>query len=112
MVWAVKGNELRIGWYSLAPVYVAENGSLVTLKLITTNAFTAGQTMDISLPFDPLNELADGNFDGNGKRGFMVAKVGNGVAASFDLAENDGLLLSNYPNPFSQNTTTRLHFAG
>ena len=77
VMWAINGNELRIGWYSLTPVNVAENGALLTLELMTTNAFTPGQTIDISLPYDPLNELADGNFDVMENAELMVAKVGN-----------------------------------
>ena len=105
VVWAMKGNELRIGWYSLDPVNVAENGSLLTLRLKTSNAFTAGQSLDISLPFDPLNELADGSYKAMESAELMVAKVGNQTVGNIAIDKNGGLLFSNYPNPFSKVTT-------
>ena len=103
--WAIKGNELRIGWHSLNPVNVAENGALVTLELMTTNAFAEGQTLDIALPFNPLNELADGNFEAMEYAELMVAKVGNKTVGTIDVDKNGGLLFSNYPNPFTKVTT-------
>jgi hypothetical protein len=103
--WAVKGDELRIGWYASTPVNVTENGKLITLKLMTTNAFTVGQTMDIALKFDPLNELADGNFDVIQDATLLVAQVGNGVTGIINPGDAQGLLLSNYPNPFKGSTT-------
>ena len=104
VMWAVKGNELRIGWNSLNPVNVAENGSLVTLKLKTSTAFTQGQTLGIELPFDPLNELADGNHLAMENAALMVAKVGNQAVGTIDIDKNGGLLFSNYPNPFNKVT--------
>ncbi len=105
VMWAVKGNELRIGWNSLTPVNVAENGSLLTLKLKTSAAFAPGQSLAIELPFDPLNELADGNHLAMENAALMVAKVGNATVGATTLAQENGLLLSNYPNPFSKSTT-------
>ncbi len=105
VMWAVKGNELRIGWNSLSPVNVAENGSLLTLKLKTSAAFAPGQSLAIELPFDPLNELADGNHLAVENAALMVAKVGNATVSATTIAQENGLLLSNYPNPFSKFTT-------
>jgi hypothetical protein len=103
--WAVKGDELRIGWYSSMPVNVAENGKFITLKLKTTNAFTVGQSMEFALKFDPLNELADGNYDVIQDANLLVAQVGNGLTGILNPADNNGLSLSNYPNPFKNSTT-------
>jgi parallel beta-helix repeat protein len=105
VMWAISGNELRIGWHSLNPVNVAENGALVTLELMTTSAFAQGQTLDIALPFNPLNELADGNFEAMEYAELMVAKVGNQAVGNIAIDKNGGLLFSNYPNPFSKVTT-------
>ena len=104
-LWTVKGNELRIGWYSLNPVNVAENGCLVTLKLMTSNAFTPGQSIDLELPFNPLNELADGNYEAMESASLMVAKVGNLTVGATTIGQDKGLSLSSYPNPFSKYTT-------
>jgi hypothetical protein len=104
-MWAINGNELRIGWHSLTPVNVAENGALVTLELMTTSAFAQGRTLDIVLPFNQLNELADGNFEAIERAELMVAKVGNQTVGNISVDKNGGLLFSNYPNPFSKVTT-------
>ena len=105
VLWAVKGNELRIGWNSSMPVNVAENETLVTLKLKTNTSFTMGESIDIALKFDPLNELADGNFDVIQDANLMVAMVGNGVTGIHNPADNNSLSLGNYPNPFKNSTT-------
>ena len=105
VMWSINGNELRIGWHSLNPVNVAENGTLLTLELMTTNAFTQGRTLDIVLPFDPINELANGRFEAMDNAELKVAKVGNGTLGNLDIDKNGGLLFSNYPNPFSRATT-------
>jgi len=103
--WVVNGDELRIGWYSSTPVNVAENGNLLTLKLKTTNAFTVGESMELALKFDPLNELADRNSQVIQDASLLVAKVGNGLTGIVNPVDNNGLLLSNYPNPFKNSTT-------
>ncbi len=103
--WAVNGDELRIGWYSSTPVYVAENSSLLTLKLMTTETFTPGQSIDLALAFDPLNELADGNFKVINGVKLEVSHVGNLTVDITDHLDYTGLTISNYPNPFSNSTT-------
>lgn len=105
VTWAVNGNELRIGWYSSTPVDVAENGKLIALKLKTTSAFTTGQTMDIALKFDPLNELADGNYDVIEGANLLVAQVANSVTSVLNPSDSKSLSLRNYPNPFKGLTT-------
>lgn len=98
--WVVNGDELRIGWYSSTPVNVDKNSNLLTLKLKSTSAFTVGKTMQFTLKFDPLNELADGNSIVIQNASLLVAGVGNGVTGIHKQIENSGLSLINYPNPF------------
>ena len=105
VVWAVNDNLMTLGWYSSTPVNVTENGNLLTLKLKSTNAFTVGQTMEFAMKFDPLNELANGNYDVIQDARLFVAQVSNGLTGIFNSASNDGLSLSNYPNPFKNSTT-------
>jgi hypothetical protein len=107
VTWAVNGNELRIGWYSSTPVNVAENGNLLTLKLKTSNSFTVGSAMELALQFNPLNELADGNFEVIKGANLLVAQVtnGNGITGLINPTENSGLSFNNYPNPFRNSTT-------
>jgi hypothetical protein len=105
VMWAVKGDELRISWFSSVPVNVTENENLLTLKLKSTDSFTVGQSMDIAMTFNPLNELADGNSEVIQDASLLVAQVANGVTGLINPKDAQGLLLSNYPNPFKGSTT-------
>jgi len=64
-----------------------------------------GESMEFALKFDPLNELADGNSQVIQDASLLVAKVGNGLTGIVNPVDNNGLLLSNYPNPFKNSTT-------
>jgi hypothetical protein len=66
---------------------------------------TGTVNLDIALPFNPLNELADGNFDAMEYAELMVAKVGNQTVGNVTIDKDGGLLFSNYPNPFTKVTT-------
>lgn len=103
--WAINDNELRIGWHSVTPVSVSTNEHLVTLKLKTTEAFIADQSLDIQLKNSPLNELADGNFEVIQGARLKVATLINGVVEADGEVEIDGLSFRNYPNPFNSTTT-------
>ena len=105
VMWAVKGNELRIGWNASTPVNVAQDGSLVTLKLKTTKAFTPGQSIDLALIYNPLNEIADGSFNVVEGATLVVAQVANLTVGIQEISESKGLVIRNYPNPFSNTTT-------
>jgi len=103
--WTMNGNELRIGWNSATPVNIPENGTLVNLKLKTTNAFTVGQSIVLALTSDQLNELADGNFNVIEGAVLLVEQVDNGMVGINNQPDSHLLSLSNYPNPFSTSTT-------
>ncbi len=103
--WSVKGDELRIGWNSVTPVYVYENESLVTLNLKTKDEFTFGKSLDINLIHNSLNELADANFNVINGATLKAAKIGNGVVGVNEELDSNELTFSNYPNPFANHTT-------
>ena len=103
--WTVKNNELRIGWNSLNPVYVGADEALVTLNLKSAETFGQGAMMDLGLVNNPLNELADGNFNPIRGASLLVAKAGNGVVGVNEELKIDELSFSNYPNPFNRSTT-------
>ncbi|SHJ15281.1 Por secretion system C-terminal sorting domain-containing protein [Tangfeifania diversioriginum] len=104
-IWAVKDNELRIGWNSFNPVYVGANEALVTLQLKSGEGVSEGQIMDIGLVNNPLNEVADGNFNPIRGASLLIAKAGNGLVGVNEELNIDELSFSNYPNPFSRSTT-------
>jgi len=103
--WTVNGNELRIGWNSTNPVTIPANENLLTLKLKTTNAFTAGNSIVLELLADPLNELADIYCDVLENAVLYVAQIDNGVVGIPTQPDSKLLTLSNYPNPFVESTT-------
>jgi hypothetical protein len=99
--WAVKGDELRIGWNSLAPLDLAASSDLLTLRLKTSAAFTTGSSIKIVLSSSPLNELAD-------DRSIVI----DNAVVSLDAIDGSGtgtemqppakeLKFSNHPNPFN-----------
>jgi hypothetical protein len=105
VTWTLNGNELRIGWNSTIPVNIPADGNLVILKLKTTGAFTNGNSIMVNLVADPLNELADANYNVIENAVLVVNEVVNGMVGIADQPASDLLSLSNYPNPFSKSTT-------
>jgi hypothetical protein len=99
----VNGNELRIGWYSLAPVWLNEGESLVTLKMKMKTSTEEG--IYFSLVDSQLNELADGDFDVFDATLIIdiPSKSALGFGNNNEVAEN--IELSNHPNPFIGTTT-------
>ena len=104
LMYNVSGDELRIGWNTLAPVWLNEGESLITLKMKVSDP-TGNGSIYFSLADDPLNELADGNYEviGNAVLTIDVVKTSALGFGENSLAEN--LTLSNHPNPFNGTTT-------
>lgn len=102
--WKVSGNELRIGWNSLIPLYLAASSDLVILRLKTTAAFIKDASIRLSLVPNPLNELAD---DQSNPIVNAVLKVDVIAASPIGIdeqtAENE-LTMECHPNPFSNYT--------
>ncbi len=91
-------NQVRIGWYSLTPVNVKAGGDMVILKLRASAEFTDGQSLQISIEADPLNEIASGKFkmvDG------AVLKAETVAGSTVPVRERTGneLGINIYPNP-------------
>ena len=103
--WAVKGNELRIGWNSLTPADLAAYDNLVTLRLKTTDAFTKWASIRLTLAADPLNELANNAYEVIGDAIISVDVVEASPNGIFDPSAGEGINIHNYPNPFANSTT-------
>jgi len=112
--WAAFDDELRIGWYSQNPVYLAANAELLTLKLKTTAAFTGGNSIKLSLFPDPLNELADGLYNTISGAVLSVDIIEANAAQTGEELLSENLHLASYPNPFNSytNITYSLPYSG
>jgi hypothetical protein len=102
--WTVQGNELRIGWNSSNPCYLADNAELLTLNLKTTSAFTIGKSIGISLDSNPLNEIADETYDVIGNAVLSIETVNGSTLGLSEQSPLTGISMSNYPNPFKNST--------
>ncbi|NTV83520.1 MAG: T9SS type A sorting domain-containing protein, partial [Bacteroidales bacterium] len=103
--WTVNGNELRIGWNNLQPLWLEANGNLMTIHMVTSEAFSQGESIRFELAADPLNELADGNSN-------VIPDAVIGMDAiefsAYGIGEpSDGTSISMQarPNPFADYTT-------
>ncbi|MCX6251582.1 MAG: T9SS type A sorting domain-containing protein [Bacteroidetes bacterium] len=102
--WAVKGNELRIGWNSSVPLNLSSASELLTLRLKTATSFTKGASIRFALASNPLNEMADDHYEVISNAILSVDVIdAAGVGIEEQPAEN-GLTLSNHPNPFNSYT--------
>jgi hypothetical protein len=114
--WSVKGgNELRIGWFSQNQIILGNNDELLKLKLKTRETFTPGNSINISLAPDPLNELADGMYNVIGNAVLGIDLIEASTQGTQDISATPyALCLSAYPNPFTKITNIRytLPFGG
>jgi len=103
--WSVNGNELRIGWHSTQAMWLKANEELLTIHIVTSNAFNQGDMIRFSLASDPLNEMADGAFEvipdaiiGTDIVEFSTYGIG-------DPSDGNSVSLKVSPNPFANYTT-------
>lgn len=98
--WALHGNELRIGWNSPIPVDFAIFTDLLTLKLKASDYFKPGSPVQVALVNDPLNEIADGQFESIDDVILQTSAIEaytNGIINPADEAQLDIIC---QPNPF------------
>ncbi len=114
VMWRVNGNELRIGWHSMNPVVLDAGEAVVNLRLTTTTAVTQGNVIQITLVDDPLNEIVDQYFQPIPSCVLSIGTDGSGPFGINEQQAGNGLMLGNYPNPFTGNTLISylLPFAG
>ena len=103
--WAVKGNELRIGWYSTSALKLDAGETLLTLfvKSKVTNA--KQEAIQFELAANPLNELADGSYKVIDDAQLSIAAL---KVSTLPIAKNETtnatINMINYPNPFNDYT--------
>jgi hypothetical protein len=103
--WTVVGNELRIGWNSTQPLWINANEELLTIRLVTSNDFGRGDAIRFSLAGDPLNEMADGNFEVIPGAIIGIDAVEFSAYGIGEPSDGHDIALQARPNPFSDYTT-------
>ena len=102
LMYNISGDELRIGWNSLIPVYLSEGESLISIKMTVIDE-SGVEGISLSLEADPLNELADGDYKVI-DNAVLVADVIHTSALGIANYSGDELTLANHPNPFKGTT--------
>ncbi|KAF0199239.1 MAG: hypothetical protein FD170_3926, partial [Bacteroidetes bacterium] len=103
--YAIMDNVLRIGWHSLFPMSLNTGDVMLTLKLRTIGTMAQGETIRLSLTSDPLNELADGNYNTIVNALLFVDEIGGLTTGVSDVPFNSILMLESYPNPYVDQVT-------
>jgi len=105
--WTVAGNELRIGWYSVTPLDLNANDILFTLKLKTKNV-SRGSNFNFTLVSNPLNELADAQYDVITNAILSIDAINTVALGVQEQSVSNDFSFNNYPNPF--NGTTLINY--
>jgi hypothetical protein len=104
MAWAINGNELRIGWNSLQPLWFNANDELLVIHVKTTQAFGQGDQIRFELAADPLNELADGSFEVIPDAIIGIDLLEFSTYGIVEPSTGEALTLDSRPNPFASYT--------
>lgn len=104
LLYSVNGDELRISWQSLTSVSLQAGDPMLTLKL-GLNGPAGDEGIKLSLAADPLNELANDNFDVIDNAVLVVDVIHTMTLGMGDFGYSDELALASHPNPFQQSTT-------
>ena len=107
-VWAMNRNELKIGWYSEIPLNFNANDILLTLKLKTKAALN-GSPIIFTLAANPLNELADGQYEVINNAVLSIDAINTIAAGIQEQSLASDFSLSNYPNPYNGKTLISYH---
>lgn len=112
--WALDGHELRIGWHSDTPVFFDSYSEFIVLRLKTRDSFENGRSIRLSLADDPLNELADDQFEVIPDAALLVDVVESSATGIEGHSGGHRLAAACHPNPFpgSAVISYTLPFAG
>jgi len=104
LIYAVSGDELRIGWNSVNALKLGAGERLLTLKLRINGTLGKGEEIRFALANNDLNELADAGYNViNGA--VLFIDVLDAATGTGQLTSSGQLTFANYPNPFMENTT-------
>jgi hypothetical protein len=104
VLFSAKNEELRIGWNSMSPLSLTKGETMLTVRLKVTSAFDSDEVCRFLLAGDPLNELANGEFEVIEDAVLVMdaLELKKGVTVGIELPANTAeMLLNSYPNPFT-----------
>lgn len=103
LMYNVSGDEIRIGWTTIVPVYLTEGACLITLKVKVIEE-SGPEGINFTLASNPLNELANANYVVIDDAVLVVDVI---QTSALGIINNtaDRLELENHPNPFHGTTT-------
>ncbi len=99
---AVVDNQLRISWYSGEPVLCKAGEPLLTLKIKIRGFLEESETIRFSLANDPLNEIADADFNVIRNAVLSIGSLKVSSTGTQDVTEPVGLVFASYPNPMDR----------
>jgi hypothetical protein len=103
--WTVNGNELRIGWNTLEPIWFESNATLLTINGTTAESFGQGDAIRFTLAAEPANELADGSFNVIPDAVIGIDLLEFSTYGIPEPSTGSDLTLESRPNPFATYTT-------
>ena len=101
---STKNGELRIAYTTLLPMVVKNGETMLTLHLEASSSLKKGEQIIFTLTQNPDLELADAMYQVIPGAELTISKVESTTGITEKPADNL-LTLTNYPNPFVNNTT-------
>jgi hypothetical protein len=105
VMFAIVNDELRIGWNSMEPISLAAVETMLTVRLKTISIVADDEVCRFKLSADPLNELADEDFEVIQNASLIVdgLKLAKNVTTGIEIPDlSSQMLLTAYPNPFRE----------
>jgi hypothetical protein len=100
-----KDGVVRIGWNSMTPISMGIGEALLTVRLKATTHMVEGEVSHFELAIDPLNELANADFEviQNATLSMDGLKLAKDATTGIEMPDRSSqMLLTAYPNPFRE----------
>jgi hypothetical protein len=104
LMYNVKGDELRIGWYSRDELSLKAGDKMLTLRVKLISSLDQGETIRFTLVGDQLNELADAMDEVIPDAMLNIDRIGSTLVINPGSGPQT-FNFTNYPNPFTGTTT-------
>jgi parallel beta-helix repeat protein len=103
IIWSAKEGMVRISWANLAPVYLNEEETMITLHLKSKDVSSLTEPIQIGLELN--SELANGEASVLEDVVLSTSEIVGEVMGVMEYDTKGFYLSNNYPNPFTNKTT-------